>query len=263
MVVPKKNGKLRVCVNLKKVNAATVRDHYPLPITDHVLEQVAGKEAYSFLDGFSGYNQLSIAPMDQHETAFATQWGTFAYRVMPFGLTNAPATFQRLMCHIFKEFLRKFLEVYVDDLCVHSKDQKEHLQQLKKIFEKCRLYRLCLNPEKCVFMVRQGKILGHIVSKNGISTDEEKIVAIVGMQKPQNAKEVQAFMGHCGYYRRFIFQYAIIAKPLYALIVEFFWTNECDKSFEKVKQALITTPILRAPDWEKIFHVHVDGSNLQ
>ena len=121
VVVPKKNGKLRVCVNLKKVNAATVRDHYLLPITDHVIERVAGAEAYSFLDGFSGYNQLSIDPRDQHKTAFATDRGTFAYRVMPFGLTNAPATFQRLMCHIFKEFLKKFLEVYVDDLCVHSK----------------------------------------------------------------------------------------------------------------------------------------------
>ena len=168
MVVPKKNGKLRVCVNLKKVNVATVRDDYPLPITDHVLERVAGGEAYSFLDGFLGYNQLSIALSDQHKTAFATEWGTFAYRVMPFGLTNAHATFRRLMCHIFKEFLGKFLEIYVDDLCVHSKDRSEHLQQLQRIFEKCRLYRLCLNPKKCVFMVRQGKILGHIVSKNGI-----------------------------------------------------------------------------------------------
>ena len=93
VIVPKKNGKLRVCVNLKKVNAATIRDHYPLPITDHVLEQVAGKQAYSFLDGFSGYNQLSVKQEDQHKTVFATEWGIYAYRVMPFGLTNAPATF--------------------------------------------------------------------------------------------------------------------------------------------------------------------------
>ena len=101
MVVPKKNGKLRDCINLKKVNAATIRDHYPLPITDHVIERVAGAEAYSFLDGFSGYNQISIDPKDQHKMAFASERGTFAYRVMPFGLTNAPSTFQRLMCHIF------------------------------------------------------------------------------------------------------------------------------------------------------------------
>ena len=105
VIVPKKNGKLRVCMNLKKVNTATIRDHYPMPIMDHVLERVAGAETYSFLDGFSGYNQLSIAPKDQHKMDFATKRGTFAYRLMPFGLTNAPSTFQRLMCHIFKDFL--------------------------------------------------------------------------------------------------------------------------------------------------------------
>ncbi|MCO5557917.1 hypothetical protein L7F22_011490 [Adiantum nelumboides] len=120
VVVPKKNGKLRVCVNLKKVNAATIRDNYPLPITDHVIERVAGREAYSFLDGFSGYNQLAIKLEDQHKTVFATEWGIFAYRVMPFGLTNASATFQRLMSHEYKEYLRQFLEIYMDDLCVHS-----------------------------------------------------------------------------------------------------------------------------------------------
>ena len=107
-------------VCLKKVNATTLWGHYPLPITDHVLERVAGAEAYSFLDGFFGYNQLSIAPKDQHKMAFVMERGTFAYRLMPFGLTNAPSTFQRLMCHIFKDLLRSFLEVYVDDLCAHS-----------------------------------------------------------------------------------------------------------------------------------------------
>ena len=109
-------------MNLKKVNAATTRDHYPRPIIDHVLERVVGKKAYSFLDGFFGYNQVSIKQKDQHKTIFATKWGIFAYRVMPFGLTNALATFQRLMTHAFKEYLQMFLEVFMDDLCVHSKE---------------------------------------------------------------------------------------------------------------------------------------------
>ena len=146
-----------MCVNLKKVNAATVRDHYPLPIIEHVLERVAGKKAYSFLDGFLGYNQVSIKVEDQHKTAFATEWGIYAYRVMPFGLTNAPATFQRLMSHAFREYLHKFLEIFMDDLCVHSGDRGEHIDHLRKVFEKCRVYRICLNPDKCKFMVRQGK----------------------------------------------------------------------------------------------------------
>ena len=108
VVVPKKNGKLRVCVNLKQVNVVTIRDNYPLPIIDHVLERVAGKESYSFLDGFFGYNQVSIAVEDQHKIAFSTEWGMFAYKVMPFGLTNALATFQRLMCHAFNAFKQYF-----------------------------------------------------------------------------------------------------------------------------------------------------------
>ena len=162
---------------------------------------------------------------------------------MPFGLTNAPATFQRLMSHAFKEYLRDFLEVYMDDLCIHSGKRDEHIDYLRLIFEKCRIYRICLNPEKCVFMVRQGKILGHIVSKNGISTDEAKISAIVAMPKPENPKQVQSFMGHCGYYRRFIFQYAYIARPLYALLVAFTCTKECNVALEKVQNALISSPI--------------------
>ena len=135
VIIPKKNEKLRVCVNLKKVNAATIRDHYPLPITDHVLERVARKQAYSFLDGFLGYNQVSIKQDDQHKTAFATEWGIYAYRVMPFGLTNALATFQRLMSHAFKEYLRVFLEVFMDNLCVYSMLRHEHIHYLTKVFD--------------------------------------------------------------------------------------------------------------------------------
>ena len=123
---------------------------------------------------------------------------------MPFGLTNAPATFQRLMAHAFKEYLRNFLEIFMDDLCVHSKERLDHIDHLKMIFEKCLIYRICLNPEKCKFMVRQGKILGHIVSKNGISTDMDKIQIIVDLPRPINAKGVQCFMGHCGYYRLYV-----------------------------------------------------------
>ena len=184
-------------VNLKKVNAATVHDNYRLPIIDHVLECVAGKEAYSFLDGFSGYNQVSIALQDQHKIAFATEWGISAYCVMPFGLTNAPATFQHLMVHAFKAYLWYFLEIFMDDLCVHAKSRQDHVDHLVKIFEQCRIY---LDPEKCKFMVRQGKILGHIVSRNGISTDLDRIKVIIDLPRPKNYKGVQIFMGHCGYY---------------------------------------------------------------
>ena len=179
---------------------------------------------------------------------------------MPFGLTNAPATFQRLMSHAFKEYLRVFLEIFMDDLCVHSLSRADHIEHLRLVFEKCRVYRICLNPDKCKFMVRQGKILGHIVSANGISTDEEKIKVIVELPRPIHAKGVQIFMGHCGYYRRFIYMYADVARPLYALLIVFEWSEECEVAFQKLKNALISAPILKAPDWNKIFHVHIDAS---
>ena len=165
------------------------------------------------------------------------------------------------MAHAFKAYLREFLEIFMDDLCVHSKDRLDHVDHLRKVFEQCRIYRICLNPEKCKFMVRQGKILGHIVSRNGISTDMDKIRVIVDLPRPENPKGVQIFMGHCGYYRRFIYMYAMIARPLYALLVVFVWTDECDLAFEKLKTALVSAPILKAPDWTKPFHVHIDASN--
>ncbi|MCO5606051.1 hypothetical protein L7F22_060238 [Adiantum nelumboides] len=256
-IVPKKNGKLRVCVDLKKVNAATRRDHYPLPYSEHVLERVVDKEAYSFLDGYSGYNQITIALEDQAKTAFKTEFGVFAFRVMAFGLTNAPATFQRLINTAFKEYLRDFCEAFLDDLCIYS-SWEEHLSCLKKVFEKCRLYCISLNSFKCQFWVKHGVILGHIVSKNGISTDE----GILELPPPHNYKGVQRFMGHVGDYRRFILLFAEIARPLYKLLNEFKWTKECNQAYEVLKKALASAPILRAPDWNIIFHVHIDASNF-
>ncbi|MCO5603598.1 hypothetical protein L7F22_057749 [Adiantum nelumboides] len=205
VIVPKKNGKLRVCVDLKKVNAATRRDHYPLPYSEHVLERVAGKEAYSFLDGYSGYNQITIALEDQAKTTFITEFGVFAFCVMAFDLTNAPATFQRLINTAFKEYLRDFCEAFLDDLCIYS-SWEEHLPCLQKVFEKCKLYRISLN--------------------------------------------------------RFILLFAEIARPLYKIFIEFKWTEECDQAYEVLKKALASAPNLRAPDWNVIFHVHIDASNF-
>ena len=145
---------------------------------------------FSKIDLRSGYYQVRIKEEDIFKTTFNTRFGHYEFTVMPFGLTNAPTTFQRLMSHVFKEYIRNFLEVYMDDLCIPSKKRAKNLEHLKLIFEKCKIYRICLNPEKCVFMACQGKILGHIVSKNGISTDFEKIKIIIELPRPKNAKQV-------------------------------------------------------------------------
>ena len=148
----------------------------------------------------------------------------------------------------------------MDDVFVHSKQRSEHISHLIKVFCQCRLYRICLNPEKCKFMVRQGKVLGHIMSRHGISTDLDKIQVILDLKIPKSPRDVQMFMGHCGYYRHFIYMYAKIARPLYKLLVKFEWTQDCGVSFEKLKKALVSTPILRAPVWDKVFHVNIDAS---
>ena len=163
-----------MCINFKKVNTTKIRDHYLLLITNHVIERLAKAKTYSFLDGFSGCYQISIDPKNQHKLAFTCKWETFTYWVMPFGLRNAPSTFQRLMCHTFKYFLRSFLEVYVDNLCVHSQHRMDYLSQLRAIFEKCQLYWLYLNPKKCVFMVRQGKIWATLCPKMAYAQMKKK-----------------------------------------------------------------------------------------
>ena len=159
VVVPKKNGKLRICIDYWKLNTATKKDPYPLPFTHSVLDTVAGHEVYSFLDGYSGYHQLKIAEEDRHLTAFVTDWGAFICIVMPFGLKNAPGSYQRTVNKAFREYIDDFMKVFPDDFNVYS-DLDSHLGKLWKCFAKCREYGISLNPKKCVFLVFSRVILG-------------------------------------------------------------------------------------------------------
>jgi hypothetical protein len=155
IVVPKKNGKLRICVDFRKLNNVTQKDYFPLPFTDAILDGVAGHDCYSFLDGFSGYNQVTIAHACRAYTTFTTDWGTYAYNVMPFGLCNAPATFQRVMTTAFQKYLRKFIEIFLDDFCVFSTCQ-HHAECLKQCFKQCREYGISINAAKSKFLVPCG-----------------------------------------------------------------------------------------------------------
>ena len=154
------------------------------------------------------------------------------------------------MCHVFKDFLRKFLEIFMDDLCIYS-TQDEHLDKLRMVLERCRLYQIALNPSKCQIMVSHGVVLGHIVSRRGIATDPDKVRVIQTLEPPRTAKEVQVFMGHMNYYRRFINGYVEMSRPIYGLMHNLEWTKECELAFRKLKQGFSTTPILKGPDWEK------------
>ena len=222
VVVPKKVGadgktKIRVCQDFRKLNASTKKDYFPIPFTDIILDHVSGHECYSFLDGFSGYNQVFIRPEDQLKTTFTTEWGTFAFNRMPFGLCNAPGTFQRLKMDIFQDFLRHFLEVFIDDFAVFSAKQ-DHIKFLRKTFERCRETNLKLHPGKCFLGMESGLLLGHVVSKSGLEVDLDKVKAILALTAPTNVREIRGFLGCVGYYRRFIKDYARKALPLTELL---------------------------------------------
>ena len=264
VVVPKKVGvdgkvKIRVCQDFKKLNASTKKDYFPIPFTDIILDHVSGHECYSFLDGFSGYNQVFIRPEDQLKTTFTTKWGKFAFNRMPFGLCNAPGTFQQLRMDIFQDFLRHFLEVFIDDFAVFGK-RRDHLGYLKKTFERCRETNLKLHPGKCFLGMESGVLLEHVVNKNRLEVDLDKVKVILALTAPTN---VRGFLRCVGYYRRFIKDYARKALPLTELLKkeeDFSWNPESQSAFEELKLSLSQAPILSPLDWTKEFHVTLDAS---
>ena len=159
---------IRLCIDFKNLNRASLKDNYPLPKMDHILQRVVGSKRISLLDGFSGYNQVLVLPSDQIKTAFTTPWGTFMYVKIPFGLMNAGATFQRAMDIAFSEYIVYFIIIYLDDITIFSKTNEEHLIHLRNVFEKCRKFGLSLNPKKTLFGLQEGKLLGHIILEEGI-----------------------------------------------------------------------------------------------
>ncbi|KAL3689788.1 hypothetical protein R1sor_016097 [Riccia sorocarpa] len=244
LIVPKKDtGKIRVCMDFRSLNQQTIPDPFPIPFTDMLLEEVAGSEMFNFMDGFSGYNQIGIAPEDQYKTTFVTQWGTSAYRVMPFGLQNAPTTFQRYMMNSFLP-LSDQLKLYLDDLCAHG-PRGTHITTLRATFEACRKARISLNPDKYFFGASCGPLLGLLVSRAGTSINPRKIECILRIPIPETVRDLRKFLGCTGYYRRFIFRYAVITAPFTALLqdlVDFFWSEDCQASFELLKLKLVEAP---------------------
>ncbi|WJZ98608.1 hypothetical protein VitviT2T_017120 [Vitis vinifera] len=255
----------RMCIGYRRLNSAIRNDHFPLPFIDQVLERVSGHPLYCFLDGYSGYFQIEIDLEDQEKTTFTCPFGTFAYRRMPFGLCNAPATFQRCMLCIFSDMVERIMEVFMDDIIVYGDSYEECLLHLEAVLQRCIEKDLVLNWEKCHFMVQQGIVLGHIISKNGIEVDKAKVELIVKLPPPTNVKGIRQFLGHAGFYRRFIKDFSKISKPLCELLVKdakFVWDEKCQKSFEELKQFLTTAPIVRTPNWKLPFEVMCDASDL-
>ncbi|KAB2600252.1 S2-RNase [Pyrus ussuriensis x Pyrus communis] len=250
VIVLKKSGQIRVCVDFRDLNDACPKDDFPLPIIEIMVDATTSHEALSFMDGSSGYNQIRMALEDEELTAFRTPKGIYCYKVMPFGLKNAGATYQRAMQKIFNDMLHKNVECYVDDVVVKTKKRSDHLKDLRIVFERLRKYNLKMNPLKCAFGVTSGKFLGFIVKHRGIEVDQSKIKAIQSMPEPRNLHELKSLQGRLAFIRRFISNLAGRCQPFSRLMkkdVPFVWDKACHNAFESIKKYLSSPPVLGAP----------------
>jgi dsDNA-binding SOS-regulon protein len=245
VIVKKNTGKWRMCVDFTDLNKACPKDSFPLPRIDQLVDSTAGHKLLTFMDAFSGYNQIVMDESDQEKTSFITSRGLFCYKVMPFGLKNAGATYQRLMNRMFHNQIGRNVEVYVDDMLVKSKEEDGHLDDLRETFETFRKYQMKLNPSKCAFGVYSGKFLGFMVSQRGIEANPDKIKAILEMQLPKTTKEVQRLTGRVVALNRFMSRSTDKCLPFFKTLKKAFeWTDECQQAFEELKRYLTKPPLL-------------------
>ncbi|CAG2198867.1 Transposon Ty3-I Gag-Pol polyprotein,Transposon Ty3-G Gag-Pol polyprotein,Retrovirus-related Pol polyprotein from transposon 297 [Mytilus edulis] len=265
VLVRKKDNSVRWCVDFRRVNNLTIKDAYPIPRIVMCLDCLSSASIFLCLDLQSGYWQLMVEESDQPKTAFITKYGLYEYTKMPFGFCNAPSTFQRYMKLIFRGLQWQTLQIYLDDIIIFSSDEEEHLKRLDEVFSRLINAGLKLKPSKCDLLREEILYLGHVVGKEGIKPNPKIVQSVDSWKAPSTAKEIQQFFVLCNYYRQYMYKFSDIAAPLSQLTrkdVPFEWTQPCQESFEKLKIALTTSPILAYPQSDGMFILDTDASNI-
>ncbi|GJX20666.1 reverse transcriptase domain-containing protein [Tanacetum coccineum] len=263
LFVKKKDGSMRMCIELQELNKLTIKNRYPLPRIDDLFDQLQGACCFSKIDLRSGYHQLRVREEDIPKTAFRTRYGHFEFTVMPFGLTNAPAIFMDLMNRVCKPYLDKFVIVFIDDILIYSKSEEEHEVHLKTILDLLQKEKLYAKFSKCEFWLQEVQFLGHVVNHDGIHVDPSKVESVKNWKTPESSTEIRSFLGLAGYYRRFIENFSKIAKPLTLLTQKnktYVWGDKQDEAFQILKEKLCNAPVLALPDGPDDFVVYCDAS---
>ena len=247
LLVKKKDGGSRLCVDYRQLNKLTIKNKYLLPRIDDLMDQLQGAIIFSKIDLRSGYHLILVKSDDVQKTAFRSRYGHYEYVVMLFGVTNAPALFMDFMNKIFRPFLDKFVVVFIDDILIYSKTQEDHIEHLRTILSILREKKSYAKLSKCDFWMKEVQFLGHVISALGIAVDPSKVEAVLQWERPKSVMEIRSFVGLAGYYRRFIEGFSKIIAPLTQLTCKdqpFSWTDHCEKSFQMLKQKLTSAPVL-------------------
>ncbi|KAI9174135.1 hypothetical protein LWI28_012455 [Acer negundo] len=264
LLIPKKDGTWRMCVDSRAINKITVRYRFPIPRLEDLLDQLSRAHEFTKLDLKSGYHQIRIRPGDEWKTAFKTREGLYEWLVMPFGLSNAPSTFMRVMNQALRPFIGKFVVVYFDDILIYSANPELHLQHIREVLCVLRREKFVAAAKKCVFMTPKVLFLGYVISGEGLQVDESKIEAVRQWPQPKTITEVRSFHGLASFYRRFIPHFSSIMAPVTECMkgVKFQWTTEAEEGFQQIKEKLTTAPILVLPDFSQPFELHSDASKV-
>jgi hypothetical protein len=261
IMVLKKEGSWRMCPDFRSLNKLTIKDKFPIPVIDDLLDELSGAQFFTKLDIHSGYHRICMKEVDIPKIAFCTHEGHYEFLVMPFGLCNTPSTFQSLMNHVFRPFLHHFVLVLFDDILIYRKTWTNHLTHVDQVLCLLSQHQLFLKQSKCAFGASKVEYLGHLVGKDGVRVDPKNIEAMQDWPHPKTLKSLCGFLGLTGYYHKFVKNYGNIAAPLTSLLKKnsFTWTPAVAQDFQILKTTMCTTPVLALPDFTKTFLLECDA----